>query len=121
MATEFLIKLKDRPGQLAALTAALGDAGVNVRGIGGNKGVVGIVVSDNDTAKLRLTPSAANINRQMIAACTTATSTIAQRNARGDHGRWSCSGWGLSIQASQAYAIATSTCATMTSPSIRQV
>ncbi len=53
MATEFIVKLKDRPGQLAALTATLGDAGVNVRGIGGNRGVVGIVVSDKDTAKAR--------------------------------------------------------------------
>lgn len=53
MATEFTIKLKDRPGTLAALAGALGDAGVNVRGMGGSKGVVGIVVSDSDTAKAR--------------------------------------------------------------------
>lgn len=53
MATEFTIKLKDRPGTLAALGTALGDAGVNVRGMGGSKGVIGIVVSDSDTAKAR--------------------------------------------------------------------
>ena len=53
MATEFTIKLKDRPGTLAALAAALGDAGVNVRGMGGSKGVIGIVVGDSDTAKAR--------------------------------------------------------------------
>ena len=53
MATEFIIKLKDRPGTLAALTAALGDAGVNVRGMGGSKGVIGIVVGDKDAAKAR--------------------------------------------------------------------
>lgn len=53
MATEFIIKLKDRPGTLAALAKALGDAGVNLRGMGGSKGVVGIVVGDKDTAKAR--------------------------------------------------------------------
>jgi hypothetical protein len=53
MATEFTVKLKDRPGTLAALTSALGAAGVNIRGIGGSKGVVGLVVGDKDTAKAR--------------------------------------------------------------------
>ena len=53
MATEFIVKLADRPGQLAALATALGDAGVNIRGMGGNKGTVGLVVSDKDTAKAR--------------------------------------------------------------------
>ncbi|HEY3217495.1 MAG TPA: ACT domain-containing protein [Candidatus Limnocylindria bacterium] len=55
MPTEFTIKLKDRPGTLAALTSALGAAGVNIRGIGGTKGVVGLVVGDKDTAKARRT------------------------------------------------------------------
>jgi hypothetical protein len=53
MATEFIVKLADRPGQLAALATALGDAGVNIRGMGGYKGTVGLVVSDRDTAKAR--------------------------------------------------------------------
>jgi len=53
MATEFVIKLADRPGQLAALATALGDGGVNIRAIGANKGTVGIVVGDKDTAKAR--------------------------------------------------------------------
>jgi hypothetical protein len=53
MATEFVVKLKDRPGTLAALTAALGAAGVNIRAVGGTKGTVGIVVGDKDTAKTR--------------------------------------------------------------------
>ena len=53
MATEFLVKLADRPGQLAALATALSDGGVNIRAMAGNKGVVGIVVSDSDTAKAR--------------------------------------------------------------------
>ena len=53
MATEFLIKLSDRPGQLAALTGALGEAGVQLRSIAANKGQVGLLVSDGDTAKAR--------------------------------------------------------------------
>ncbi|HUQ41654.1 MAG TPA: ACT domain-containing protein [Candidatus Limnocylindrales bacterium] len=53
MATEFLIKLADRPGQLADLATALADAGVNVRAMAGLKGTVGIVVGDKDTARAR--------------------------------------------------------------------
>ena len=53
MATEFIIKLADRPGQLAALAGALGDAGVSLRSIAANKGTVGLIVSDADTAKAR--------------------------------------------------------------------
>ena len=53
MATEFLVKLADRPGQLATLATALSDGGVNIKAMAGNKGVVGIVVSDADTAKAR--------------------------------------------------------------------
>lgn len=53
MPTEFSVKLADRPGQLASLASALGDAGVQIRAIGATKGVVGIVVGDKDTAKAR--------------------------------------------------------------------
>lgn len=53
MATEFTVKLADRPGQLASLASALGDAGVNLRSIAAQKGVVGIVVGDKDAAKTR--------------------------------------------------------------------
>lgn len=53
MATEFTVKLADRPGQLAALAAALGAARVQIRAIGATKGTVGIVVGDKDTAKAR--------------------------------------------------------------------
>jgi hypothetical protein len=53
MATEFIVKLKDRAGTLAPLVGALGDAGVNLRAIGGSKGIVGLVVADKDTAKGR--------------------------------------------------------------------
>ena len=53
MATEFTVKLADRPGTLAALASALADAGVNLRSLGGLKATVGIVVADKDTAKAR--------------------------------------------------------------------
>ena len=53
MATEFIVKLKDRVGTLAPLVGALGDAGVNLRAIGGNRGVIGLLVADKDAAKTR--------------------------------------------------------------------
>ena len=53
MATEFLIKIPDRAGELAKLAGALGDAKVQLRSIAANKGTVGILVSDADTAKAR--------------------------------------------------------------------
>ncbi len=57
MATEFIVKLKDRPGSLAAAAQALADGGVNLWGTagmtGGGKGTVGFVVKDKDAAKAR--------------------------------------------------------------------
>jgi hypothetical protein len=57
MATEFIVKLRDRPGALAAAAQALADAGVNLWGTAastsGGKGTVGFVVKDKDTAKAR--------------------------------------------------------------------
>ena len=53
MATEFLVKLADRPGQLAALAGALGKGKVQLRAIAAQKGVVGILVADKDAAKAR--------------------------------------------------------------------
>ena len=53
MATEFTVKVADRPGQLAAIAAALGEAGVNMRSVAASKGTIGILVSDADTAKAR--------------------------------------------------------------------
>jgi len=53
MATEFTIKVPDRPGQLAMLANTLGEAGVNLRSVGASKGTIGILVSDADTAKAR--------------------------------------------------------------------
>jgi hypothetical protein len=57
MATEFIVKLKDRPGSLAAAAQALADGGVNLWGTAAStsagKGTVGFVVKDKDTAKAR--------------------------------------------------------------------
>ena len=53
MATEFLVKLSDRPGQLAALAGALGKGKVQLRAIAAQKGVVGLLVADKDAAKAR--------------------------------------------------------------------
>src|SRR5712692_8923653 len=65
MATEFVIKLKDRPGQLAAAAKALADAKVNLWGTGaatgGGGGTVGFIVKDKDTAKARRALKAAKI------------------------------------------------------------
>ena len=53
MATEFTVKLPDRPGQLAKLAMAFGDAKVQLRGIAAQKGTVGLLVADKDAAKAR--------------------------------------------------------------------
>jgi hypothetical protein len=57
MATELTIKVPNRAGQLAAITGALGDAGVNIASLAGStlagKGLVHIVVADRDAAKAR--------------------------------------------------------------------
>lgn len=57
MATEFIVKLKDRPGSLAAAAQAIADGGVNLWGTAAStsagKGTVGFVVKDKDTTKAR--------------------------------------------------------------------
>jgi len=57
MATEFIVKLRDRPGSLAAAAQALADGGVNLWGTAattsGGTGTVGFVVKDKDAAKAR--------------------------------------------------------------------
>ncbi len=58
MATEFIVKAKDRPGQLAAAAQALADAKVNLWGTGastsGGAGTIGFVVKDKDADHLTL-------------------------------------------------------------------
>ena len=53
MATEFLVRLPDRAGELGKLAATFGAAKVQLRGIAAQKGVVGILVADKDAAKAR--------------------------------------------------------------------
>ena len=57
MATELTIKVPNRAGQLAAISAALGDAGVNIAALAGStlggKGLVHIAVADRDAARAR--------------------------------------------------------------------
>jgi hypothetical protein len=58
MATDLTISLEDRPGELARLGQALGDAGVNVDGgcatTGGGNGEVHILVEDAGAARSAL-------------------------------------------------------------------
>ncbi len=53
--TEFTIRLANRPGQLAALAGALGDAGVNIEALAAfgidQEGYVRLVVDDADVAR----------------------------------------------------------------------
>ena len=55
MATDFTIILEDRPGELARVGEALGDAGVNIEGVSGvvtdGHGVVHLVVEDTPTPR----------------------------------------------------------------------
>ena len=57
MATELTIRVPNRAGQLAAISGALGGAGVNIASLAGStlggKGLVHIVVADRDAAKAR--------------------------------------------------------------------
>ena len=57
MATELTIKVPNRAGQLAAISGALGAAGVNIASLAGStlggKGIVHIVVADKDAARAR--------------------------------------------------------------------
>jgi len=65
MATELTIKVPNRVGQLAAISGALGDAGVNIAALAGSalggKGLVHIVVADKDAARARRALKAAKL------------------------------------------------------------
>lgn len=55
MSTDLTVILDDRPGQLARLGRATGEAGVNIRGLaaftGDGKGVVHVLVDDDAVAR----------------------------------------------------------------------
>jgi len=58
MATDLEIVLEDRPGTLAAMAEALGNAGVNIQGVAGfafeGRGIVHLLVDDAGPAKAAL-------------------------------------------------------------------
>lgn len=57
MSTELTVKVPNRAGQLAAVSSALGDAGVNISAIAGSvigrQGLIHVVVADRDAARAR--------------------------------------------------------------------
>jgi hypothetical protein len=65
MTTELTIKVPNKAGQLAAISGALGEAGVNISALSGStlggKGVVHVVVADKDAAKARRALKKANL------------------------------------------------------------
>lgn len=58
MATEFTITLEHRPGKLAFLSRALGEAEVNIRSLAGmvcgGKGVLKFITSDEEATRAKL-------------------------------------------------------------------
>jgi hypothetical protein len=71
MATEFTVRLEDRPGRLAELGAALGDAGVNIDAIQGmtceGQGVIQLVPSDaEDTTEVLKAAKIAFTTREVL-------------------------------------------------------
>lgn len=65
MTTELTVKVPNRVGQLAAISGALGDAGVNIATLSGSalgsKGVIHVVVADKDAARARRALKAAKL------------------------------------------------------------
>ncbi|MDQ5841796.1 MAG: ACT domain-containing protein [Chloroflexota bacterium] len=65
MATDVQVILDDRPGELARLGEAAGAGGVNIEGLaafaGDGKGVVHVLVGDDDLARLRRALDAAGM------------------------------------------------------------
>jgi hypothetical protein len=68
MATDFEIVLEDRPGELARVGEALGNAGVNIEGIAGfgfeGRGIVHLLVEDAAAARSALGSAGISINRE---------------------------------------------------------
>ena len=96
MATELTIKVPNRAGQLAAISGALGDAGVNIASLAGStlggKGLVHIVVADKDAARARRALKKAKLrvatDRKLLEVrLTDKPGTLARVAARLDKGR----------------------------------
>jgi hypothetical protein len=68
MATDLEIVLEDRPGELARVGEALGNAGVNIEGIAGfgfeGRGVVHILVEDASAARAALESAGLSVSSE---------------------------------------------------------
>jgi hypothetical protein len=74
MATDFEIVLEDRPGELARVGEALGNAGVNIEGIAGfgfeGRGIIHLLVEDAAAARSALGSAGVSVNRESEAMVT---------------------------------------------------
>jgi len=72
MATDFTIMLEDRPGELARVGEALGNAGVNIEGVAGavtdGRGVLHLAIEDADAARSALSAAGVEISGEAEAA-----------------------------------------------------
>ena len=68
MARDLTVFLEDRPGRLADLSEALGDAGINIEGICGvpqqGKGVIHVLVEDAAAARQALEANGMNVSAE---------------------------------------------------------
>lgn len=68
MATDFTILLEDRPGELARVGEALGNAGVNIEAVSGvvldGRGVLHLTVEDADAARSALAGAGIRVARE---------------------------------------------------------
>jgi hypothetical protein len=83
MATDFEIVLEDRPGELARVGEALGDAGVNIEGIAGfgfeGRGIIHLLVEDAAAARSALGSAGVSVNRESEAMVTELPAGAASR------------------------------------------
>jgi hypothetical protein len=83
LATDFEIVLEDRPGELARVGEALGNAGVNIEGIAGfgfeGRGIIHLVVEDAAAARSALGSAGVSVNRESEAMVTELPAGAASR------------------------------------------
>lgn len=65
MATDLTVRLSDEPGTLGTMGRALGDAGINIEGVGGipfeGTGIIHVLVADDDSEAAQQALQAAGI------------------------------------------------------------
>jgi hypothetical protein len=83
MATDLEIVLEDRPGELARVGEALGNAGVNIEGIAGfgfeGRGIIHLLVEDAAAATSALESAGVSVNRESEAMVTELPAGAASR------------------------------------------